>query len=921
MKICLVTEELPTLGPSGGIGTAFQELATTLAANGHKVDILYMGVPGKQDLVEATRRFAGHGVTLHCIDVSIYAWEHHSATAKSFAAYRYLSSLDDDYDAIHFHDYRGTAFYTLQAKRLSARFEASRIVIQTHGPIRWALAANQASVNLPDHLIIDFMEKACLRHADHVVSPSAFLVEWMRENGMLEDRPGVSVIPNLATIDPSRHRSHSGPVTEIIMFGRHEFRKGLATFCDAIDRLAGMIESNAIKVTFLGQPSELNGTPSEIYLTQRGRKWNFPIGILPNLGRDEALSYLADAANGAVVVVPSREENSPYTVLETLIQGIPVVTSSRGGAKELVAPELHDRFLYDGSPKDLSRALRDLIENGAPAGKPAFSNEDTVARWLSFHDGLAEADGAPETPRPFGDNPRVVFGITHYERPDKLMAAIQSALEQTYQNMEIVVYDDGSTSPEARSGLTRAERLLARFGGRVIRGENRYLGAARNTIARETESDLIVFLDDDDIALPSMVEILVEAAQRAPDAIVAPFNRYMPEARRGEAMRSPEHFEGKLSHAFTGGPLSYAAYGNTLSAATAMFPRKVFEKLGGYSEAYGVGLEDMELYIRALQENIAVEIYPEELYLYEVDRVSMISSTPAMANVTRLMKAIDLSKSPSAWKDLIACATAQTNVLSARNRARYLERISPHHHLLEAIRKAPVNSAKRFDLLTELASRTGAEAMASAWSLAGAKQLKAVPVDHGATSGANGPLEPYQPFGYGFALAFQAGSAEVSCESTGNRCDVTVASIGDSSWLSLEAQLDPRELASQDSLTLLLDISASKPIVGQAIIRVVSRGYETDTDMVPFSPNPHRPTMLHLALPEALGRLCRNAISASVILFLPSEPIQLTMRGVKTSVAFGTPQNPGRRTCFSSIKNFIPSRRSIVSVRSLLSAR
>ena len=186
--------------------------------------------------------------------------------------------------------------------------------------------------------------------------------------------------------------------------------------------------------------------------------------------------------------------------------------------------------------------------------------------------------------------------------------------------LQIVVVDDGTRSPEARQALAGMKPLFDKLGVRLIEQENLYLGAARNRAARETRSDYLLFLDDDDIAFPTMIQSLVTAAEATGADVVNCLNLFMPESRRSEAHPFPSDFKQKISYVPLGGPLSLAPVQNTLGAATALIRRTAFEKLGGYTELHSVGHEDLELFVRALQAGMRIEICPIPLYLYKVGR-------------------------------------------------------------------------------------------------------------------------------------------------------------------------------------------------------------------------------------------------------------------------------------------------------------
>jgi len=102
--------------------------------------------------------------------------------------------------------------------------------------------------------------------------------------------------------------------------------------------------------------------------------------------------------------------------------------------------------------------------------------------------------------------------IPAYNQGLYLKEAIQSVLDQTYPNFDLVIVDDGSTDDTAE--------VVHRFRDQRIRyiyQENRGLSAARNTGIQHSDGELLTFLDSDDLFFPDKLEVLVAELEQHPE--------------------------------------------------------------------------------------------------------------------------------------------------------------------------------------------------------------------------------------------------------------------------------------------------------------------------------------------------------------------------------------------------------------------
>ena len=107
-------------------------------------------------------------------------------------------------------------------------------------------------------------------------------------------------------------------------------------------------------------------------------------------------------------------------------------------------------------------------------------------------------------------NPLVSIVIPCYNRENYVSDAINSAIRQSYPNVEIIVVDDGSTDSSVA--------VLRQFGDKInlIEQKNSGVNAARNMGFKASKGEFIIFLDSDDWLSDDIVEKHIEATKKWP---------------------------------------------------------------------------------------------------------------------------------------------------------------------------------------------------------------------------------------------------------------------------------------------------------------------------------------------------------------------------------------------------------------------
>ena len=166
-------------------------------------------------------------------------------------------------------------------------------------------------------------------------------------------------------------------------------------------------------------------------------------------------------------------------------------------------------------------------------------------------------------------------------------AAIESALGQTADGIEVLVLDDGSTDGSLD--------VIRSFGDRVewMAGPNRGAGAARNRLLRAARGDWVQYLDADDWLMPEKVARQAALLPSRPEADVlfgpVTFEHWSPRGARRELCPIPEPHD----------PWILLARWRLPQTGAPLFRRQALRDVGGWKEEQPC-CQEHELYLRLL---------------------------------------------------------------------------------------------------------------------------------------------------------------------------------------------------------------------------------------------------------------------------------------------------------------------------------
>lgn len=260
----------------------------------------------------------------------------------------------------------------------------------------------------------------------------------------------------------------------------------------------------------------------------------------------------------------------------------------------------------------------------------------------------------PESPAQAG---LVSVIIPTYNRARIIPRAIESALAQTYPNLELVIVDDGSDDD------TRA--VIEAYGPRIryFYQENAGVSAARNRAMKYARGEFIAFLDSDDLWRPWRIESQVMALMRHPAAglawtdmtAVEESGRVIDErhlrvmyAAHGKVeietvMRQVDvlgslsaHVPSELaaSPVRLGDLFNEILLGNLLHTSTVLVRRAWVERVGGFDPSFVRAGEDYEFYVRLCSVGPVVFIDAPST-LYRVGAADQLTRPSMLLEVAR----------------------------------------------------------------------------------------------------------------------------------------------------------------------------------------------------------------------------------------------------------------------------------------------
>ncbi len=246
-------------------------------------------------------------------------------------------------------------------------------------------------------------------------------------------------------------------------------------------------------------------------------------------------------------------------------------------------------------PQKLFREVREEVQKPSPAATE-------YQKWLDRHRvSVSQAAILREEARKFSYQPLVSIITPVFDTPVPwLEEAVQSVLDQAYENWELLLVDDGSSSLDLQQALpalaARDQRIKL-----VSLGSHQGICAASNLGLAQTRGEWIGFLDHDDLLEPDALFRTAGLLQQHPEADLI----YSDEDKLTENGFDAPLFKPDWSPDFFLS-LNYIGHFTTLR-------RTLVQELGGFREEFE-GAQDYDLFLRVVACTPHIHHIPRILY-------------------------------------------------------------------------------------------------------------------------------------------------------------------------------------------------------------------------------------------------------------------------------------------------------------------
>ncbi len=209
--------------------------------------------------------------------------------------------------------------------------------------------------------------------------------------------------------------------------------------------------------------------------------------------------------------------------------------------------------------------------------------------------------------------PLVSVVMPTYNRANVIGGAIDSILNQTYDNFEFIIVDDGctdSTYEVLEKYAAKDKRII------LLKQNNQGPAAARNAAVDKAQGKYIAFMDDDDISVPNRLAKQVTFLEKYPDFSACRSETLFINLDGESIKHNRNSFYKRAYNRLVQPPYKNIQHSRHVLGASICLTRESFINCNGYRVAEHLIIEDLDFTLRFLRKYKAARIMGEPLYLY-----------------------------------------------------------------------------------------------------------------------------------------------------------------------------------------------------------------------------------------------------------------------------------------------------------------
>lgn len=210
--------------------------------------------------------------------------------------------------------------------------------------------------------------------------------------------------------------------------------------------------------------------------------------------------------------------------------------------------------------------------------------------------------------------PKVSVIIPVYNAEKYLLEAIESVIDQSYDDWEIIAVNDGSTDSSPDILKNYEDRYPSKI--RVLHQPNSGLSAARNAAIAAANGEYIAFLDADDLWLPEKTDEQVYLLDNNSDIGLVYSDIF--ELKNGKLKKRRNVIGGRM---FRGDIFDSLFYQNFIPVLSVMVRKSVLDKCGLFDPVYH-GTQDYDLWMR-IADKYQIDFIDRQLAIYRIHEQNM----------------------------------------------------------------------------------------------------------------------------------------------------------------------------------------------------------------------------------------------------------------------------------------------------------